>query len=396
MKTNYLKLSLLALTITFTACKKDDNNNDNLEATKNEFIQNYANIVAANYEDTYKTAVTMQTAIDAFIDAPSDDNLTAAKNAWLYARDFYGQTEAFRVAGGPIDNDPLNTEGLMNAWPLDESYIDYVDKKGTPSQTGLIGDTSFTITKENLINKNEGGGEETNISTGWHAIEFLLWGQDLNANGVFTDGGNRPYTDYTTADFAERRKTYLTTVTNLLVKNLKDLKDTWAQNGDYRVIFSSLDQNQQLKNILNGIGFISNGEVAGERIIPAIQDGQENEHSCFSDNTNQDLWANVHGLNNVITGKYTRENKTIISGTSLIDLVETVDTDAANTLKNAANTTLTKLDALLAIGKKFDEIISTESLGSNGPAEQLSDALSTQGIRIAEAAHSMSINISIE
>ena len=56
------------------------------------------------------------------------------------------------------------------------------------------------ITAEALTAANEEGGE-TNISTGWHAIEFLLWGQDLSATGP----GARPATDYTTAPNAERR-----------------------------------------------------------------------------------------------------------------------------------------------------------------------------------------------
>jgi putative iron-regulated protein len=45
---------------------------------------------------------------------------------------------------------------------------------------------------------HEADGVEANVATGYHAIEFLLWGQDLNGHGV--GAGNRPWTDYAAQD----------------------------------------------------------------------------------------------------------------------------------------------------------------------------------------------------
>lgn len=398
-----LKLSLvIAMIFGVVSCSDDEPVTNEQVVTKAEFIDGYAKIVAANYEDSYNTAVTMKGKIDAFLASPSDAKLQEAKQAWLYARDFYGQTEAYRAANGPIDNeDLLNTEGQINAWPLDEGFIDYVsDNRGGSVQNGLIGDTSFSLTEANILGKNEDGGA-ANISCGWHAIEFLLWGQDLNYNPVthqfdnFASAGTRPYTDYTTADFAERRKTYLQIVTDLLVKDLNDLKNTWAEGGAYRTTFSNLDESDALKNILNGIGFIANGEVALERLDPAIDEGQENEHSCFSDNTKQDMWANVNGINNVIIGEYTRTNGTKVTGASLIALTATVNNTASTDLQAKASETITKLNALLAVNKSFDAIIAEETLGSGGPAGQLSSALKNEGAAIATAATALGVSIVI-
>lgn len=413
MKKSTLKIFMLSLTITFVSCKNDDDNlsseNNN---TNNTFVNTYAKIASANYNDAYTTAVTMKSKIEAFIATPSANTLKEAKDSWLHARDFYGQTEAYREANGPIDNgDLLGTEGQINAWPLEEAYIDYVSSKGTNVQNGLIGDTSFALTEASILAKNEGtfsedqdseDPEANNIATGWHAIEFLLWGQDLNYNSVtdalddFSKSGNRPYTDYTTEANAGRRKKYLQIVTHLLVNDLKDLNDTWAIGGSYRTTFEALDHKTALQNILNGIGFISNGEIAAERLLPAIDEGQENEHSCFSDNTNQDMWANVHGINNIITGEYTKEDGTKVKGISLIELVATSDAAISTVLKTAAETTLSKLDVMLALNKNFDEIISEETLESNGPAGQLSKSLKSQGEAIAEAATLLGVSISID
>jgi len=398
-------ITILLVALAITSCSNDDDNNTpTTQLTNKAFIENYAQIVASNYDDSYNTAVTMKETIDAFLQAPSEDNLNEAKEAWLYARDFYGQTEAFREAEGPIDNDDLlGTEGQINAWPLDEAYIDYVsDNRGGSVQNGYIGDTSFELTEANLIANNAQNADETDVTVGWHAIEFLLWGQDLNydpdtqTQTNFSDAGNRPYTDYTTADFADRRSTYLQIVTDLLVKDLKDLRDTWAQGGSYRTTFLALDEDEALTNILNGIGFISNGEVAQERIFPAIDEGQENEHSCFSDNTNQDMWANVHGINNIIVGSYTTESGTKISGVSLIDIVKRDNEALGNNLDEKADETLAKLNALLAVGKTFDEIINEETLESGGVAFDLATALIEQSTAISDAAGALGVNITVE
>ncbi|MBE7697651.1 imelysin family protein [Tenacibaculum finnmarkense] len=391
---------LLATSFVFKSCSDEDTPTQ--KATKQSFIENYAAIASANYEDSYTTALKMQTAINAFLENPTAETHEAAKKAWLYSRDFYGQTEAFREANGPIDNeDLLGSEGQINAWPLDESYIDYVSgDRGQKIAGGLIADASFALTEKNIIDKNE-DGKDDNISTGWHAIEFLLWGQDLNYNTTthkqdnFKNAGVRSFTDYTTEASAKRRSTYLKIVTDLLVNDLKDLNSTWAVGGTYRTAFAALKEETALKNVLNGIGFIANGEVALERLDPAIDEGQENEHSCFSDNTNQDMWANTHGINNIIVGSYKRADGSKVSGTSLIALTETVNKDVAASLDTKAKATLAKLDALLALGKPFDEIISKEELGSNGTAGQLSSALKAEGKAIAEAAKTLDVTISI-
>jgi putative iron-regulated protein len=403
-----LNLSKLVYALAFTVLLSCSNNeNEEIVFTeselKAEFISNYATIASANYTDTYTTAVDMQTEINTFLENPSETTLKAAQNAWLYARDFYGQTEAYRESNGPIDNDDLlGTEGQINAWPLDEGYIDYVFEASTGGyiNNGLIADDTFVLTEDNIVAKNE-EGKDDNISTGWHAIEFLLWGQDLNYDTVnhtldnYSVSGLRTYTDYTTADYATRRGEYLSIVTDLLVSDLKDLNDTWLEGGSYRTTFEALDQKTALTNISNGIGFISNGEVALERLDPAIDEGQENEHSCFSDNTTQDMWANVNGLNNIIVGSYTTESGATVSGVSLIDIVNEFDAYTATALEGAASTTISQLTILIGLNKNFDEIISEETLGSGGPAGLLSSALKAQGTAVSEAATTLGISITI-
>ena len=296
----------------------------NIDELKSSAVSHYSEGVHALYTKSLNSATARDAAIDTFIADPTPSTLESAKRAWLIARDDYGPTEAFRFYGGPIDNEEDGPEGLINAWPMDGAYIDYVE--GDPS-AGIINnpDTYPQITAELIESLNEDGAEE-NISTGWHAIEFLLWGQDLNDKGP----GSRPVSDYTTADNADRRATYLATASDLLLVHLGGLVDAWAPgvSGNYRADFMAMEVGAALNNIITGIGELSRGELAGERMTVAYEErSQEDEHSCFSDNTVADIIGNARSIQMVYTGDYG-----LVTGPGVMDLVAAVDEPLANTL----------------------------------------------------------------
>jgi putative iron-regulated protein len=291
--------------------------------TARSVVANYATLVHANYEDTLLAAQELQKAVRAFTAAPSQARLDAVRKAWLDAREYYGQTEAFRFYGGPID-DEEGPEGRINAWPMDESYVDAVE--GQPG-SGLINDPKFKISKDSLSEANEKGGEE-NIATGWHAIEFMLWGQDLNDNGP----GDRAYTDFVDGKLpnADRRRLYLNVVTDLLIDDLRFLVQAWAPakagaKKNYRAEFEQ-GGNESLRKVIVGLGSLSRGELSGERMEVALNtQDQEDEHSCFSDNTHRDIVTNATGIQNVWLGSYKRRNGQVVQGPSVRALVAAKD-----------------------------------------------------------------------
>lgn len=321
------------------ACGDDGPSDEDVTAA----IETYAAGVHASYLASADSAAAMDAAIDTFIVDPTDDNLALARSAWLAARDDYGPTEAFRFYGGPIDDEATGTEGLINAWPMDESYVDYVE--GAPS-SGIINDPENypTIDADLLLSLNELGGE-TNISTGWHAIEFLLWGQDLSLDGA----GDRPATDFSTAANADRRRDYLAAASDLLLLHLNELVDAWVPDGDnYRAEFEAEDSDEALRRIITGIGELSRGELAGERMNVAYSErSQEDEHSCFSDNTTNDIIGNARGIQMVLTGEYPG-----FSGTGIIDLVAIADADLSEQLTEEVEASL---EAVAAIPAPFDQ-----------------------------------------
>lgn len=349
MKKLTLTLSLFAaLGLVSTACSDDDTKSSNV--TKKAVVENYAKIVYQNYKDALDDAAELETAINTFTTTPTQANFDAAKTKWKEARESYGTTEAFRFANGPIDNDIEYEapEGLINAWPLDEAYIDYVNDSNSPDyQGGIINRPADypTINKALLTDLNE-GEDEKSISTGYHAIEFLLWGQDLTAPAE-NKPGQRAFTDYTTATNADRRKDYLKAAADLLTDHLSYLVDEWKEGGDYRTKFLALPEDKALQNIYLGIVTLASSELPVERMSVALENGdQEDEHSCFSDNTHRDIALNLKGIVNVYKGEYGN-----ISGPSLEDLVKKANKDQYNSTDDAIDAAE---DDVAAIRTPFD------------------------------------------
>ena len=104
--------------------------NTALAVDKSAVLDTYADIAAAKYEDSVISAQVLQASVDALLANPSAEALQAAKDAWVAARVPYQQTEVYRFGNAIVDD----WEGKVNAWPLDEGLIDYVDASyGGPS-----------------------------------------------------------------------------------------------------------------------------------------------------------------------------------------------------------------------------------------------------------------------
>lgn len=344
--------------------------------TMADISANYAEIVHTSYTDSVTTAQTLDAEILAFLDVPSSASLTTAQNAWLDSREPYLQTEVYRFYDGPIDNPDTGVEGLLNAWPLDEAYIDYtVDD----ASAGIINDTSVTIDADTLMSLNEQGGEE-NIATGFHAIEFLLWGQDLSADSA----GTRPFTDFVTdgsgtAANQDRRALYLETASSLMVEHLQEVQTAWAADSEnYRSEFLAMDSEDQLRMIMTGMIILTGFETGGERLQTALDSGdQEDEHSCFSDNTHRDMIQDVQGVQNIYLGNYGS-----VSGLGIKDIVAEVDADLAERIDTEIQAAL---DAGNDLQVPFDNGIAMDNTDGRDRVQTLITALRTVEQSLEEA-----------
>ncbi|MFV0302998.1 MAG: imelysin family protein [Paracoccus sp. (in: a-proteobacteria)] len=368
-------------------------------------LDTYADIAEAGYGDSLTTARALRTAVGALVDTPSEATLTAAREAWLAARVPYQQTEAFRF-GNPIVDD---WEGKVNAWPLDEGLIDYVDPAyggatdendyavlnviATP-EFDLSGETvdASTITPELISDRlHEAASVEANVASGYHAIEFLLWGQDLNGTGP--GAGNRPFTDYAsgaacTGGNCDRRGQYLIAATDLLVSDLDWMAGQWAEGGAARSAVTA-DPKAGLASILTGMGSLSYGELAGERMrLGLMLNDPEEEHDCFSDNTVNSHYYDGLGIRNVYLGQYRRVDGSTVSGPSLSELVAAADPAVDTQLKSELDASVAALDALREAAKDglaYDQMLDRGNAEGEALIMAAVDGLVTQTRSIERA-----------
>ncbi|MGR3491567.1 MAG: imelysin family protein [Shimia sp.] len=326
-------------------------------ADKSAVLDNYADMALAKYSDALMTAQVLQARVDALIEAPSAEALEAAKDAWIASRPSYQQTEVYRFGNAIVDD----WEGKVNAWPLDEGLIDYVDASygGATDENeyavlNVVANPSFTLSGETIDAStitpdllegalHEADGVESNVATGYHAVEFLLWGQDLNGHGA--GAGNRPWTDYAMGDDCtngncDRRGQYLKAATDLLVSDLEWMVAQWEDGGAARAAVLE-DETAGIATILTGMGSLSYGEQAGERMkLGVMLNDPEEEHDCFSDNTHNSHFYDALGIRNVYLGSYTRVDGTVVSGPSLASLVAAADAGVDTELRGKLDATM--------------------------------------------------------
>lgn len=394
MKTSFLRTAVLALSTATSALAFQPA----FAATDDAaVVKHYVDVAHAKLSDALATAKTLSTAVDALIANPTDETLKAAREAWIKARVPYQQTEVYRFGNAVVDE----WEGKVNAWPLDEGLIDYVDANyGTESDenalfvANVISNPKIKIDGKDVDATNltpeflagtlqEAGGVEANVATGYHAVEFLLWGQDLNGTGP--GAGNRPASDFDTKNCTggncDRRAAYLKSATELLVADLQEMVDKWTPEGEATKAVSA-DPKSGVTAILTGMGSLSYGELAGERMkLGLLLHDPEEEHDCFSDNTHNSHYYDALGIQSAYTGEYVRADGTKMTGPSLSELVAAKDPALDKEMKAQLDTTIAAMQAMVKRAETveaYDQMIGEGNAEGNAVVQAAIDGLVNQ------------------
>jgi len=341
-----------------------------------DVTSNYVDIAYAMYSDSLSTAESLQTAVAAFVAAPTEDNLELARAAYKAARVPYQQSEILRwdtdiTLGSNTGDTGIESvdewEGQVNAWPLAEGLIDYV----VGGDGNNIISSDDTIDRAYLMAQNGIGDNDANVATGVHAIEFLLWGQDLNGTGA--GSGERPATDYNTGagctnENCVRRAQYLQVATDLLVSDLTDMVAEWsptAESTDGTLAYNFVNHDDAIAYIAGSMKVMADDELAGARMGSALVLGDtEEEHDCFSDLSHVAIYNNFQGIKNAFYGTYSSVNgDNTVSGASFGTLLKQTDSNTYSTIDAAFTSIEAKMAAIQTLGEtgepilKFDQII---------------------------------------
>ena len=159
--------------------------------------------------------------------------------------------------------------------------------------------------------------------------------------------------------YAPRRLAYLKAASQKLVNDLEVVSSAWSTTtsadcsedakGCYRAALlgqlngkdgdKNIAPEEAIKDIITGMGVFIKSELANERIAVAVlTPSEEDEHSCFSDNTHRDITTNYQGFINVLKGQYNGKNYGISfysiaskdTQTKLDELIAAIDKKVAN------------------------------------------------------------------
>src|SRR6478609_9249887 len=318
---NLLPCLVLAGGLLSAGCSSDEGSTG---ASRAAVVANYSANLYRAYSDSVDDAQAFQAVITAFLADPTDATLGAARDSWLASREHYMRTEGARFYDGPIDGTKENNKALLNSWPLDEAFIDYASKDGVVNEdVGIVNMPELLpeITAEGLAKLNGSDDEPENVSVGYHAVEFLLWGQALKDVGP----GERPATDYALdgpSKNPDRRAEYLKVAVEGIISDLSAVRDAWKPTASYRVDFEKdANSDESLTRIFTGLAKFSKGELGSQRIGAAYESKhRHDQHDCFSSQTLVDYERDARGVQAMYLGKYGDND-----GPGLDDLVKAAD-----------------------------------------------------------------------
>lgn len=384
MKTKFTWLLIASSVVLFSACNDRDRQSPTEQAK-----ENYVEMAYAVYTDSLTTATNLQTAVNTFVTTPTEDNLAAARAAYKLARVPYQQSEIMRWDTIITEGKNLTTdgglasvdewEGQVNAWPLDENHIVSLIEGDDPINTQLL-------LAQNGVDA-AGDEAEANVTTGVHAIEFMLWGEDLH--GTDAGAGERIATEFDQTNcldtYCERRAQYLTAAMNLYVNDLMAMQAEWSPTAvntagtlAYNFIHSSLG----IEYIVGALNAMAADELSGARMGSGLllRDPEES-HDCFSDLSHVAIYYNFQGIKNAFYGHYGD-----VTGVGIADLIKQKDEETFNRIDVALTSIETKMRAIYEAGERevntvrFDQIIGQSATGTERViAEAAVDELTALG-----------------
>ncbi len=334
-----------------------------LAEAKRLVVETFPQLAQANLADALTQAITLRKDLRSFASTPAVPSHLNAKLAWLNARMPFQQSTALGIAGDPT--------AALNAWPLEPAFLDYAE--GKPG-SGIVGDPdTYPELSPEVIAALNGAGGEGRVATGYHAIEFLLWGEDASPESA----GTRTHVDYdaTLTPHAGRRGLYLIACGDLLVRQLTRLHGDWVPGraDNARAEFAALPEAEALASILGHLAALAGDELAGQLRNALATESQRAEESQFSDTTHIDLLHRTAGIANLVAGAYVDIGGEVkVLGVGLAALADAISPEHGQRLRDATNAAL---QAAATVEAPFDGEIRDDNPAGRARVLALAEAL---------------------
>ena len=296
-----------------------------------EVLFHYTLLGYAMYSDAFSAVAELWKEIKVFDEAPSEPTFLQARHAWQTSRLAYDRTEVFRFPRSPIEEE--NLEELINAWDVQAGVV----------EADIIGDPdAFPEISRQVLVQLSRSPEAPGVVTGWHVVEFLLWGP------VGTERDAR-LTKFTDDGLADRRRAFLRAAMDLLVFHIGRVRGDWEEENydNFAGAFLMERQDVVLGAVFTGISTLTREVMAGERLRAPLADNDPAQLlSRYSDTTTDDLLANLEGLKSIYGGTYVTSHGRPVTGDGFKVLVASVDAALAEALDAALENATAKVEAI--------------------------------------------------
>ena len=169
---------------------------------------------------------------------------------------------------------------------------------------------------------------------------------------------------------------------------------SWADGGAARLAVKT-DPKAGLQAMLAGMGSLSYGELAGERMkLGLMLNDPEEEQDCFSDNTVNAYYFDGVGVRNIYLGQYQRIDGSQVKGASLADLVTAADPALDAEMRRELDASVAALDALRMAqdkGTAYDQMLDADNLDGHAMITAAIDALVAQTETIEAAGKALGL-----
>lgn len=271
-------LLMMALTATMAGCSPDDGPETSTGPSPEvQAVLDHVgdDVIVATYADFDREAAALASACRRLDAAPSDSLLAAARVRWHAARIPWEQAEAFTF--GPVTF--ANLDLALDSWPLNTVDID-ATLAGTDA-----------ITPESVAALDP-------TTRGFHAAEYLLWGEDGHRHA---------------ADMTLRERDYLVAVAEIMARDAARVHAVWSGTNGYAALLQTAGEpgntayastDDAVYELLMGVLFITE-EVAAEKIQVTLQSGTDRfAESRYSRSSKADIENNLQSVSNMYEGTF--------------------------------------------------------------------------------------------
>ncbi|MDA1369228.1 MAG: hypothetical protein O2971_00495 [Proteobacteria bacterium] len=278
-----------------------------------EIVRAYLQQIEMDYDVILNNLDELQSQVVIFLDDPTTASINNVRSAWLMAHNAYELSSLHRYFANLVLSEEeslllFQLQYRMNHWPILPGYIDYVEGF---TDSGIVQDITVPLSIPSL-QEQHGVFDLAEASLGFHVIEFLLWGENLDKRSP------RPVSDYQVVTQLgpvqveegleldqlsnNRRRQLLLLNTQSLVDDFNTMRLRWLAGSDrFSSSLNNLDSGELLAMVIEAMTGMLTQELLVRSLYPLLNgEYVDSIQSPFSHSTQNAVSAQLTSVERLL------------------------------------------------------------------------------------------------